>query len=308
MQMNKPCRAALSAAFSVCVLAAGLTLPVPTADAAVCAGRPADRTLALLFMESSVVATGTLAATAGEIRKAFGAGGFFDLPFVDLKSIGGKVAPRLSVTIYAERRRGGVQPEQLERMAGKPVLVFLVRGHDGEIYLATGAKAVQPATPEAVRAAEAERDRQWAILKAWKPDRSLPHFGEVKTLVAELAAIRRPAKGDEAAYDAARARQDAIFVRLETLGRPAVPAIVAHLDDRRPLAVEQLALVNRPPNPIEAIRTYEPELIVDALAATLNQVTGQSFDAIYSGGSEAQRRSAIHAWRIYADDLVCYGR
>lgn len=306
--MKKSCRATLSAALAVFVLAPCIGLQPPAAHAAVCAGRPADRTLALLFMESNVVATGTLAVTKAEIRKAFSAGGFFDLPFVDLKSIGGKVAPRLTVKIYAERRRGGVQPEQLERLAGKPVLVFLVRGRDGEFYLSPGEKAVQPATPEAVRAAEAERDRQWAILKGWKPDRSLPHFGDVKTLVAELAAIRRPAQGDEAAYDAARARQDAIFVRLETLGRPAVPAIVAHLDDRRPLAVEQLSLVNRPPNPVEAIRSYGPEQIVDALAATLNQVTGQSFDAIYSGGSEAQRRSAIAAWRIYADDLVCYGR
>ncbi len=301
-------RAALTAAFAVCVLTACPSLRTPAAHAAVCAGRPADRTLAQLFMESNVVATGTLAVTKAEIRKAFSAGGYLDLPFVDLTSIGGKVPQRLTVKIYAERRRGGVSPEQMEKLAGEPVLVFLVRGRDGEFYLTRGAKALQPATAATIGAAERERDRQWAILKAWKPDRSLPHFGEVKALVADLAAVRRPAKGKEAAYDEARARQDAIFVKLEKLGKPAVPAIVAHLDDRRPLAVEQLALVNRPPNPIEAIRTYEPEQVVDALAATLNQMTGQSFDAIYSGGSEAQRRSAIAAWRIYADDLVCYGR
>jgi hypothetical protein len=301
-------RAALSAAFVVCALAAGIGLQPPAAHAAVCAGRPADRTLAQLFMESNAVATGTLAVTKGAVRKAFSAGDFLDLPFVGLKSIAGKVPARLSVKIYAERRRGGVPPEQMEKLAGEPVLVFLVRGRDGEFYLTRGEKALQPAAPATIGAAERERDRQWAILRAWKPDRSLPHYSEVKALVTELAAIRRPAQGNEAAYDEARARQDAIFVRLEKLGRPAVPAIVAHLDDRRPLAVEQLALANRPPDPIEAIRTYGPEQIVDALAATLNQVAGQNFDAIYSGGSEAQRRSAIAAWRIYADDLVCYGR
>ena len=306
--MKATCRAALTAAFAVSALAAGIGLQPPAALAAVCAGRPADRTLAQLFMESNAVATGTLAVSRGAVRKAFSAGGYLDLPLVDLKGIAGKVPQRVSVKIYAERRRGGVKPEQMETLAGEPVLVFLVRGRDGEFYLTRGEKALQPVTPESLRAAERERDRQWVILKAWKPDRSLLHYGEVKALVAELAAIRRPAKGDEAAHNEARARQDAIFVRLEKLGRPAVPAIVAHLDDRRPLAVEQLSLVNRPPNPVEAIRTYEPEQIVDALAATLNQVTGQNFDAIYSGGSEAQRRSAIAAWRIYADDLLCYGR
>ena len=302
--MRATCRTALSA---VCALAACLVLSAPSAHAAVCAGRPADRTLAQLFMESNAVASGTLAVSKGAVRKAFSAD-FLDLPFVGLTGIAGKVPQRLSVKIYAERRRGGVKPEQLETLAGGPVLVFLVRGRDGEFYLTRGEKALQPATAATIGAAERERDRQWAILRAWKPDPSLPHYGEVKALVAELAAIRRPAEGNEAAYDEARARQDAIFVRLEKLGKPAVPAIVAHLDNRRPLAVEQLALVNRPPNPIEAIRTYAPEQIVDALAATLNQVAGQTFDAIYSGGSEAQRKSAIAAWRIYADDLLCYGR
>ncbi len=306
--MKTTCRAAFTAALALSALAAGLGLPPPAAHAAVCAGRPADQTLAQLFMESNVVATGTLAVTEGEIRKAFSARRFLDLPLAGLTGIAGKVPPRLSVKIYAERRRGGVPPEEMQKLAGQAVLVFLVRGRDGEFYLTPGAKALQPATAATIGAAERERDRQWTILKAWKPDRSLPHYGEVKALVAELAAIRRPAQGNDAAYDEARARQNAIFVRLETLGMPAVPAIVAHLDNRRPLAVQQLALVNRPPNPIEAIRTYEPEQIVDALAATLNQVAGQNFDAIYSGGSEAQRRSAIAAWRIYADDLVCYGR
>ncbi len=306
--MQTTCRAALTAAFAVCILATCVSLPTPAAHAAVCAGRPADRTLAQLLMESNAVATGSLAVTKAEIRKAFSAGDYLDLPFVGLTSIAGKVPQRLTVRIYAERRRGGVPPEQMAKLAGQPVLLFLVQGRDGEFYLTRGEKALQPATAATIGAAERERDRQWAIVKAWKPDRSLPHYGEVKALVAELAAIRRPAEGNEAAYDEARARQDEIFVRLETLGRPAVPAIVAHLDDRRRLAVEQLALVDRPSNPVEAIRTYEPEQIVDALAANLNQLAGQNFDAIYSGGSEAQRRSAIAAWRIYADDLVCYGR
>jgi hypothetical protein len=298
----------LTAALAVLAVAAGSSLVPPSAEAAVCAGRPADRALAQLFLESNAVATGTLAVDRAAVRKARAAGGYLDVPLVGLKSVAGQVPPRLSVKIYAGRGRGGVRPEQLERLAGTQVLAFLTKDRDGTFYFVGETGALQPATPAAVGAAETERDRQWAILRAWKPDRSLPHFGEVKALIAELAAIRRPPRGDDAAYDRARDRQDEIFAKLERLGKPAVPAIVAQLDDRRPLAVEQISLVNRPDHPIEALRHYGPEQIVDALAALLNQIAGPSFDAIYSGGSDAQRRSAVAAWRIYADDLLCYGR
>lgn len=299
---------ALTAALAVLALGAGSSLVPPRAGAAVCPGRPADWALAQLFLESNAVATGTLAVDRGTVRKAFAAGGYLDVPLAELKSVAGNVPARLSVRISAGRGRGGLQPEQLERLAGKPVLAFLTKGRDGTFYFVGEKGALQPATPAAVRAAETERDRQWAILRAWKPDRSLPHYGEVQALVAELAAIRKPPPGDDAAYDRARARQDEIFAKLERLGKPAVPAIVAQLDDRRPLAVGQISLVNRPEHPIEALRHYGPEQIVDALAAILNQIAGPSFDAIYSGGSEAQRRSAVAAWRIYADDLLCNGR
>jgi hypothetical protein len=290
------------------VSAGAATLQAPAATAAVCAGRPADRTLALLFMESNVVATATLAVEKGAVRRAFGAsGGYFDLVFVNLKSIGGKAPSRISVRVFAKKQRGYVQPEQMERLAGEPVLVFLTRASDGEFYLVGQEKALQPATAAIIDAAEAERDRQWAILRAWKPDRTLPHYGEVHSLVAKLAAIPKPARGNNAAYDEAHARQDEIFARLETLGKSAVPAMAAHLDDRRPLAVEQISLVNHSSQAFEAMRHYGPEQVGDALAAILGQVAGISFDPIYNGGTDAQRRSAIAAWRIYSDDLLCYG-
>lgn len=299
----------LSTMLAGCFAAAAVTLQVPSASAAVCAGKPADRTLALLFMESNVVATGTLRVTKGEVIGAFddGRGGYISVPIDEVKSIAGRAPARISVKLYAERAPYRVQPELLERLAGKPVLVFLKQTANADYYFAYG-DAVKAATPEAISAAETEWSRQRRVLKAWRPDHSLPHYEEVRSLVSDLAAIPKPAKGDDDAYNAAWERQAAIFERLEALGTAAVPAIVAHMDDRRPLSLPEISLVNYAPDAFEGIRHYGPDQIVDALAAILNQVAGPSFESIYNGGTEAERRSAVSAWRIYADDLLCYGK
>lgn len=302
-------RSLLAAVLTVHLAAVGVALPVPSASAAVCAGKPADRTLALLFMESNVVATGTLRVGKGEVTKAFddGKGGYIDLPIDGVVNIAGRIPPRIQVKVYAERVPYGVQPEQVERLAGKPVLVFL-RGLDGDPYFFANGEALRPATRDAIEAAKVERDRQWRILKAWRADPSLPHYEEVRSLVSDLAAIQRPARDDDDARDAVRDHQRDILAKLEGLGMAAVPAIVAHMDDRRPLSFPEISLANYAPDAFEGIRHYAPEQIVDALAAILNQVAGPSFEFIYNGGTEAERRSAVHGWRIYADDLICYGK
>ena len=37
--------------------------------------------------------------------------------------------------------------------------------------------------------------------------------------------------------------------------------------------------------------------VVDALAAILNQITGQDFGFIYNGATDAERTKAIQGWR-----------
>jgi hypothetical protein len=307
--MKRIFRPRFASVLAGCFAATAVALVVPSASAAVCAGKPADRTLALLFMESNGVATGTLRVAKGEVTKASddGLGGYIDLPIDRVVSIAGKIPPRILVKTHAERVPYGVQPEQVERLAGKPVLVFL-RGLDGDPYFFANGEALQPATPDTIEAAKVERDRQWRILKAWRADPLLAHYEEVRSLVSDLAAIPKPARDDDDARDAARERQREIFAKLEGLGMAAVPAIVAHMDDRRPLSFPEISLVNFAPDAFEGIRHYGPEQIVDALAAILNQVAGPSFEFIYNGGTEAERRSAVHAWRIFADDLICYGK
>jgi hypothetical protein len=47
------------------------------------------------------------------------------------------------------------------------------------------------------------------------------------------------------------------------------------------------------------MRHYGPQVVVDALAAILNQVTGQSFGDIYNGATDKERTKTIQGWRDF---------
>ena len=97
-----------------------------------------------------------------------------------------------------------------------------------------------------------------------------------------------------------RRTEHTAFSDLEGLGCPAVPAIIAHMDDRRRLPDPTIALRNKSPDAFEAQRFYGPEQVVDALAAILNQVTGQDFGSIYGGGAtDTERANAVQGWRDF---------
>lgn len=80
------------------------------------------------------------------------------------------------------------------------------------------------------------------------------------------------------------------------MGPEAVPELVALMDDRRPLPWSVLALENAP-GAFEDVRLYGPDLMVDALAAVLNQITGEHFGFIYNGGTEAERAATVAGWQ-----------
>lgn len=89
------------------------------------------------------------------------------------------------------------------------------------------------------------------------------------------------------------------FKKLEELGQEAVPAIIYLMDDFRRLPIQSISL-ECPPGWFEALRHYSPDRVVDALAAILNQITGQSFGTmIYNGASKKERKLTIDGWRIY---------
>ncbi len=89
------------------------------------------------------------------------------------------------------------------------------------------------------------------------------------------------------------------FHDLEALGCAGVPAIIGQMDDRRILPDPKITLSNNYPEAFDERRSYEPKVIVDALAAILSQITGQDFGFIYNGASEPQRKRTIQGWRGY---------
>ena len=89
------------------------------------------------------------------------------------------------------------------------------------------------------------------------------------------------------------------FADLEVLGCPAVPAIIRQMDDRRNLPERRISLRNKSPQAFEGMRYYGPEEVVDALAAILNQITGQDFGSIHNGGSEPRRSAAVQGWHDF---------
>jgi hypothetical protein len=92
--------------------------------------------------------------------------------------------------------------------------------------------------------------------------------------------------------------QDA-FAQLEALGPPAVPYLVSHLGDMRPLPEHEISLANNFPGAFEGLRHYSPQTVHDALAAILNQLTSRDFVSVYNGASPAERRANAAQWRVW---------
>lgn len=91
------------------------------------------------------------------------------------------------------------------------------------------------------------------------------------------------------------------FANLETLGKPAVPYIVGHLSDARPLPVHSISLRNHAQNAFEAYRHYSPETVHDALSAILNQLTGTNFEFVYNGAEPEIRNKNTIAWHNWCN-------
>jgi hypothetical protein len=93
-------------------------------------------------------------------------------------------------------------------------------------------------------------------------------------------------------------REQNAFAQLENMGPEAVPYIVSYLDDSRPLPEKSLTLANHSPA-FEAQRHYTPQVVHDALAAILNQITGQSFESVYNGSTPEQRKLNTARWQLW---------
>ncbi|MGH8033144.1 MAG: hypothetical protein ACREO8_12480 [Luteimonas sp.] len=90
--------------------------------------------------------------------------------------------------------------------------------------------------------------------------------------------------------------QEKALTELGKLGQPAVPYLVGHLGDMRPLARSEISLTNSASNSFEGLRHYSPDTVHDALAAILNQITGKSFEFVYNGATPEEREKNRHNW------------
>jgi hypothetical protein len=204
----------------------------------------------------------------------------------ELKSTGPNKG-KIEIRFYDRNETHADIIRHFKELSSKPSLVFAVQIDDPAVeglYLAgIFSESVFPSTPEVEAAIDRELGLQARIVRDFEPDNRAPHFKLVERLLASIVD--------------ADSQQNA-FSDLEALGEEAVPAIVAQMNDFRELPNSGMTLKNSPGH-WEAVRHYGPDKVVDAMAAILNQLTHQSYRAIYNGGSDRERKACIDAWRVH---------
>jgi uncharacterized protein (TIGR03067 family) len=99
----------------------------------------------------------------------------------------------------------------------------------------------------------------------------------------------------------------AAVTALTMLGKPAVPAIIRRIDDRRAMSVHGIAFENRAVDRFEAVRQYGTLKVVDCLDYVLNDITGESFGNVgivsFRDADrpefDTQRSAIVAGWRGY---------
>lgn len=178
-------------------------------------------------------------------------------------------------------------PKAVLSLDGREVLAFAHdwKGNDG--YILQDKAAIRPFEPAKAERLRSEALNQRLVVKnfarlpAARPD---GFEGAVKGLIGKMLARETQL---EATY------------ALQRLDPRAAPSIIRLMDDRRPLAVKHMEILNTAPGAFEGITHYGPELVVDALSGVLPGLTREGFGFIQNGGSEKDRRKVVDAWRTY---------
>jgi len=264
----------------------------PAQKSATPAPQPKRDEIWLLVAESKVIATGTLGVPVESIRAHLSSKkhDYVELTVHRDESLKGEHPVDFKVRWFTKPVRYSPDPEHVIELDGKKVLLFLVKVDKGStkgLYFAAQAPgALVEADAKRIEEVRREIMLQKELLARFQelaPPEKEPLYRKVKELIDA-------ATSKETQMDA--------FRQLEDLGPKAVPAIIMLMDDHRDLAIPRIALSN-PPKAWEAIRQYSPKKVVDAMSAILNQLTGQTFGDIESGGSEMERKETVDGWRIY---------
>ena len=258
---------------------------------------PADSKLAMLVAASDLVLVGRMdlpkQRLAEEAQKP--SPDYLDISIQIERVLKGGDVRSATVRFYPQDAPYKPSNKAVLGMADASVILFLTRVEEGPVglyFAGYSPDALKLSTEDTIGAARAEVLRQRQIVRSWRADAALPRFNEVQAQIAHLGRV----SGNE---------QQRVFERLEALGAEAVPAIIAQMDDRRPLRTQAISLVNHAQEAFEGIRHYGPEQVVDGLDAVLNQITGASFGEIANGGSDRERDAAVAGWRVFAADIAC---
>lgn len=144
-------------------------------------------------------------------------------------------------------------------------------------------------TPKALEAVR-QRIAQHAKWAETVPDDAVPFAAEVAALLELIAE-----DPDEEALG---------FAKLLKLGPLAIPAIVRHLDDARPLKNREIILTRNRPDAREPLIRFHPNTMGDALMPVLQQMSGQNFGYSDHLMGDDRRQSAIAGWRIFAQYVL----
>ena len=249
-----------------------------------------------LVAQSHMIVVGTPSVPADQIEQSERSGryDYIAVPARVNDCLKGDPCPETVVVRYFTRP-AWYSPAQrtLVESSGNQSVLFLTQvdtqtlSGAPEIYFAGHTpKAIQPYSEELLCQIRVETLAQKRIIddfaRNFRPEDE-PSSVKVRSLI-EATLHRRTEK---------RA-----FADLEALGEAAVPAMIMFMDDRRELPLKEISLRNGP-DAFETFRTYGPKVVADAIAAILNQVTGEDFGTIVHGGSERERRAVIDAWRVY---------
>jgi len=253
-----------------------------------------DSGLWRLVAKSHTIVSGRLEAPLEQIKEAnaSGQGHYVDISVSEARAVKGppSTGPVL-VRYWTEPQAYAPSTTLLEVLDGKEAILFLFQFDEAGPgnFFTRSPDALQAFSPEGLAAVVAEVKAQEAILKAYqRTGTEDAYFRRVKKLVD---AITKPRRAEDA------------LTELQSLGKESVPAMIHLMDDRRALAIKQIAVQN-PPGHWEGIAHYTPQCIVDVMSTLLGRITSETFGTIYNGGSERERAAEVNAWRIYLHHLT----
>ncbi|MCB9876069.1 MAG: hypothetical protein H6835_00575 [Planctomycetes bacterium] len=246
---------------------------------------------ARLHTAATTIARGTLHVDRDALLQVIADGGHVPVTVDIAEVLHGE--PAKQITFYCYVPKGGAAKKAWEwaaatvRALDDQDRVVFVASTEGNLYL-TG-------NPDSGTIAEPTREQIVAIRRREMQHRAwlaqpLPQDKKRQREVVRL--VKRLTGGAELQRES--------FAALEALGEDAVVELIAAMDDRRKLPEAKLTLDNHAADAFEAQRRYAPKLVVDGMAAILNQITHESFGGIFNGASDAERDAAVRGWTLYA--------